>query len=125
MVLSCLQSQISGWQRQTGHRISSVNTASLTLKSTVVIICTICFNNHKICTPILHLCGSYDSRVKSDYFVRVQVFTEASTKTTAFWIQRSRSLVEADRRFRGTYDIHHQGKEAISLDERISSFIQY
>jgi hypothetical protein len=120
MVLSCLQSQISGWQRQTGHRISSVNT-----KKTVVIICTICFNNHKVCRPILHLCGSYDSRVKNYYFVRVQVFTDASTKMTAFWIQRSRSLVEADRRFRGMYDIHHQGKEAISLDERISSFIQY
>jgi hypothetical protein len=37
--------------------------------------------------------------------------TETSVKVTAFWDTALLSLVEADRRFRGTYYLHNQGDD--------------
>jgi hypothetical protein len=40
--------------------------------------------------------------------VRFQVLTAASVKLTVFWDMAPCSLIEADRRFRSAYCLHHQ-----------------
>jgi hypothetical protein len=45
--------------------------------------------------------------------VRFQVLTAASMKTTAVWDTAPCSLVEADRRFRGAYWLHHDPDDAV------------
>jgi hypothetical protein len=46
--------------------------------------------------------------------VRLQVFTVASMKMTAFWDIGPYSLVEVDLHFRGAYCLHHEGKVTCS-----------
>jgi hypothetical protein len=43
--------------------------------------------------------------------VRFQVITATSMKIAIFWDVAPCSLVDADRRFRGTYSLHYQGDE--------------
>jgi hypothetical protein len=40
--------------------------------------------------------------------VNFKVLTAANIKLTAFWDIALRSLIEVDRRFRGTYRLHRQ-----------------
>jgi hypothetical protein len=43
---------------------------------------------------------------------------------SAFWGVASRSLVQADRRFRCAYLIHHQGDEAVRMSETSVCFYE-
>jgi hypothetical protein len=49
--------------------------------------------------------------MKKLYGVRFQVLTVMSMKMTVFWDVTPYSLVDIDRRFRGTCCLHHQGNE--------------
>jgi hypothetical protein len=47
------------------------------------------------------------------YNLICRVLTAASVKMTAVWDIASCSLVEVDRRFRGTYCLHRQGDDCV------------
>jgi hypothetical protein len=54
------------------------------------------------------------------YYERFQVLMVARMKMTAFWVIVLCSPTELDRRFRGSYCLHHQGSDS-SDDERQNS----
>jgi hypothetical protein len=58
-----------------------------------------------------HFCTKKGTR----NFVRYQVLVMASIKCRVFWVMAPCSHDEVDRRFRGTYCLHHQGDEGITL----------
>jgi hypothetical protein len=47
---------------------------------------------------------------KNNHTMRFQVLTATRIKTTVFWDVAPCSLVETDRRFRGAFCLHHQGR---------------
>jgi hypothetical protein len=55
--------------------------------------------------------------------MRFQVLTAASKKIKASWDTAMCSLVEVDRRFRGTYCIHHQGDKSVYINETTRHYI--
>jgi hypothetical protein len=56
--------------------------------------------------------------------VRFQVLTAASIKVTVFWVVAPCSLVEVNRRFRGTCCLHHQDPDDGGPSETSVNFHQ-
>jgi hypothetical protein len=54
-------------------------------------------------------CNFKNLEILTPYLVRFEVLIVASTKMAVFWVPAQCSLVEADRRFRDTSCLHHQG----------------
>jgi hypothetical protein len=60
------------------------------------------------CKEVWYVCCLKKRRVQtSKNFLRFQVLTSTSMNVAVFWDVAPRSLVETERRFRGTYCFHH------------------
>jgi hypothetical protein len=56
----------------------------------------------------LHRYSAHTSRQSKVASMRFQVLTATNMRMAVFWDVAPCSLVEVDRRFRGTYCLHHQ-----------------